>query len=223
MLDEKAELLKLRILNNKLKSHEFNENEKINEIKKNNQLLLDRLLDISKGKWASPGMKHKQPKKRMGPKSLNHVTKKRELERIDNENMKLMHRIVNQNPMLNTKKLEKEYRERRKLQKSLQRNRIIPIKSILKKKHERSAHRLPALQNINTPSAKDSNENKYSQSVSGSKKEPRSDLRASKEGAKEEKPESQTIQNKTPKQNKEVAKKPTKSTPGRVGGYVSVM
>lgn len=34
VLDERSELLKLRILNNKLKSHEFVENEKINEIRK---------------------------------------------------------------------------------------------------------------------------------------------------------------------------------------------
>ena len=40
-------------------------------------------------------MKAKQPKKRKGPKSLNYVTKKKELERIDNENMKLMNRIGN--------------------------------------------------------------------------------------------------------------------------------
>lgn len=76
VVDQQAELLKLRILNNRLKSHEFEANERINEIKKNNQLLLDKLLDISKGKWAAPGMKAKQPKKRIGPKSLNYVTKK---------------------------------------------------------------------------------------------------------------------------------------------------
>jgi hypothetical protein len=110
-------MLKLRILNNRLKSHEFEANERINEIKRNNQLLLDKLLDISKGKFAAPGMQHKLPSKRGGPKSLNYVAKKRELERIDNENMKLMNRIVTQNPMLNTKKFEAEYKQRRKLQK----------------------------------------------------------------------------------------------------------
>ena len=55
VVDEEAELLKLRILNNKLKSHEFEENEKIIGIKKCNQVLLDRLLEISKGKWSSVG------------------------------------------------------------------------------------------------------------------------------------------------------------------------
>lgn len=174
MLDEQSELLKLRILNNKLKAHEFVENEKINEIRRNNQLLLDRLLDISKGKWAAPGMKAKVVRKRMGPKSLNYVTKKRELERIDNENLKLMNRIVNQSPMLNTKKFEQEYRDRRRLQKSLQRNKLIPIKNLLKKKkrvNERSTGRLPPLQNAGTPSMKDGGERvKLPQTVSSSKK-----------------------------------------------------
>jgi len=47
-------------------------------------------------------MKAKQPKKRKGPKSLNYVTKKKELERIDNENMKLMNRIGNYTFLLST-------------------------------------------------------------------------------------------------------------------------
>lgn len=96
-------------------------------------MLLDRLLDISKGKWATPGMKARVPR-RVGPKSLNYVTKKKELERIDNENIKLMNRIVNQNAMLNTKKFEKEYQNRKRLQKSLQRNKLLPIQQMLKKK-----------------------------------------------------------------------------------------
>jgi len=33
VIDEEAEMLKLRILNNKFKSHEFQANERINEIK----------------------------------------------------------------------------------------------------------------------------------------------------------------------------------------------
>lgn len=36
VIDEEAELLKLRILNNKLKSHEFEENEKIISIRRSN-------------------------------------------------------------------------------------------------------------------------------------------------------------------------------------------
>lgn len=176
VLDEKSELLKLRILNNKLKSHEFVENEKINQIRRNNQLLLDRLLEISKGKWAAPGIKArvKKPKRRVGPKSLNYVTKRKELARIDEENSKLMKRILNQNPIMSTKKLENEYRERRRLQKSLQRNKLVPIQHMLNKKkrmNEKSTGRLPPLQNSDTPSAGESRHDRSNmpQSVHSSK------------------------------------------------------
>ena len=43
-------------------------------------------------------------------KSLNYVSKKREAERIDRENQKIMHRIINVKPqMVQTKKMNKEY------------------------------------------------------------------------------------------------------------------
>jgi hypothetical protein len=174
VLDERSELLKLRILNNKLKSHEFVENEKINQIRRNNQLLLDRLLDISKGRWAAPGMKAKKLKRKTGPKSLNYVTKRKELARIDEENSKLMKRILNQNPIMSTKKLESEFRDRRRLQKSLQRNKLLPIQKMLNKKkqnHEKSTGRLPPLQGSDTPSVADSKNERLRmpQSVSSSK------------------------------------------------------
>ena len=78
VVDEEAELLKLRILNNKLKSHEFEENEKIISIRRSNQVLLERLLEISKGKWSSVGNKgtNAPAAKKKGPKSLNYLNKK---------------------------------------------------------------------------------------------------------------------------------------------------
>ena len=54
-------------------------------INKHNQILLNRLVDISHGKWLSV-----QPKNRasetFGPRSLNVVARKRENERIEREN-----------------------------------------------------------------------------------------------------------------------------------------
>ncbi len=50
VLDERREMLKMRIINNKLKNHEFQDNEKIIEIKRENKKLLDKLYDISQGK-----------------------------------------------------------------------------------------------------------------------------------------------------------------------------
>ena len=195
-------MLKLRILNNRFKSHEFKANERINEIKKNNQLLLDKLLDISKGKYAAPGMKAKIRKKRIGPKSLNYVTKKKELERIDQENMKLMNRIVNQNAMLNTKKFEAEYQQRRRLQKSLQRNKLKPIQNMLRKKKmriQKSTGRLPTLPNAGETPSRETGHPKVQSSVGNTK-------------------------SKTPVHDKrqvEEVKHNPKATPGKSSKYVS--
>lgn len=51
--DGKYEQIKTQMLNNKIKTHEFQETEKIIEIKRNNKILLDRLMDISKGRGVS--------------------------------------------------------------------------------------------------------------------------------------------------------------------------
>ncbi len=47
MIDEEDELLKMRIISNKLKNHEFNDSEKIIEIQKSNQKLMDKLYEIA--------------------------------------------------------------------------------------------------------------------------------------------------------------------------------
>lgn len=191
-------------------------------------MLLDKLLDISKGKWAAPGMKAKQTKKRIGPKSLNYVTKKREMERIDHENLKLMNRIVNQNPMLNTKKFEKEYRDRRRLQKSLQRNRLLPIKQLMskkKKQHERSTSKLPALQNPATPSLNgNDNHPKMPQSVSNSKKRGTGFTEKKENMAKDESNIEQDVE-KTPQPNtnSNTTRKTTKGSPVKKQAYVSIL
>ncbi len=62
-------------------------------MKKNNQILLDRLLQISKGKQLSVGMARRQLNP---PKSLNYSKMKREAEKIDSENQKLLNRILQQ-------------------------------------------------------------------------------------------------------------------------------
>jgi hypothetical protein len=66
--------------------------EKIHGIKKSNQLLLDKLVEISKGKWSSVVSHVGSPI--TGQKSLNYHKKKKEAERIDNENQRLMQRII---------------------------------------------------------------------------------------------------------------------------------
>ena len=47
VIDEKDEVVKLRVITNKLKTHEFLDNEKINVIQKENKKLMDKLYEIS--------------------------------------------------------------------------------------------------------------------------------------------------------------------------------
>ena len=74
---------------NKSLIHSFFTLERIVEIKRNNQHLLDKLLLISKGKNSTTNQKNLKVE-RGASKSLNYITKKREAERIDRENQKIM-------------------------------------------------------------------------------------------------------------------------------------
>jgi hypothetical protein len=47
VIDEDDELLKMRVIANKLKNHEFNDSEKILEIQRSNQKLMSKLYEIS--------------------------------------------------------------------------------------------------------------------------------------------------------------------------------
>jgi hypothetical protein len=72
---------------------------KLNEIKRTNQVLLERLLDISKGKNVSVGRHNEiSPGVATAPRSLNYLNKRKEADRIDRENQKIMERIIKQGP-----------------------------------------------------------------------------------------------------------------------------
>jgi hypothetical protein len=47
VIDEDDENLKMRVISNKLKNHEFNDSEKILEIQKQNQKMMQKLFEIS--------------------------------------------------------------------------------------------------------------------------------------------------------------------------------
>lgn len=71
--------------------------------------MLDKLLVISKGKNCSTNQKNLKVE-RAPSKSLNYVSKKKEAERIDRENQKIMQRIINVKPqMVKTSKLQKQF------------------------------------------------------------------------------------------------------------------
>lgn len=74
------------------KTKEFLTNEKNITINKDNQILLNKLVEISSGKWSSVAPVPKKAKARnqsvkvKGPTSLNMGIRKRETERIEKEN-----------------------------------------------------------------------------------------------------------------------------------------
>jgi hypothetical protein len=76
------------------KTKEFMTNEKNITINKDNQILLNKLVEISSGKWSSVVTAPKRTVKRnqsvktsaKGPFSLNMIVRKRETERIEKEN-----------------------------------------------------------------------------------------------------------------------------------------
>ena len=109
--------------------------EKINEIRRHNQILLDKLVDISKGRqyyylalyWRRPNHSVGAPKKREHPKSLNYYSKKREAERIDLENQKIMQRIVKQGPIVAKSRLDEEFKTNSRYKKNIQRSAKVPM------------------------------------------------------------------------------------------------
>lgn len=85
------------------KTKEFLTNEKNITINKDNQILLNKLVEISSGKWSSvaPAPKRNQSVKVKvvsgigGPNSLNMGLRKRETDRIEKENHAFAKRLFN--------------------------------------------------------------------------------------------------------------------------------
>ena len=79
-------------------------------INRHNQILLNRLVDISHGKWLSV-----QPKNRasetFGPRSLNVIARKRENERIERENQAFAKRLFarQKEGSFSVKKMEEDF------------------------------------------------------------------------------------------------------------------
>ena len=69
------------------------------------------------------------------PRSLNYIIKKKEAERIDRENQKIMERIIKQGPSVSSKKLEQEYKETTlRFKKMKQKTLAISVEKIIEKK-----------------------------------------------------------------------------------------
>jgi molybdenum-dependent DNA-binding transcriptional regulator ModE len=62
---------------------------------------------------------------------MHYIIKKKEAERIDNENKKLLKNIVNTGPILSVKKMEADYRKREEWKRTIKRNKDMPVEKII--------------------------------------------------------------------------------------------
>lgn len=110
----------------------------MSEIKRTNQVLLERLLDISKGKNVSVGRHNEvSPSQVTAPRSLNYINKRKEADRIDRENQKIMERIIKQGPSYQSRKLEQEYQETTlRFKKMKQKSMALSVEKMLEKKKQ---------------------------------------------------------------------------------------
>jgi hypothetical protein len=111
-VDKRKKMNDLRVQNFK-----FQNFEKSQAIDKDNQLLLGRLVEISKQK--KPKLFTVKSEASI-PKTLNAPYRKRELERIANENEALARRLLTQNSAFSMKRLEDDYDRHRVLLKHVQ-------------------------------------------------------------------------------------------------------
>jgi len=97
------------------KTKEFLTNEKNITINKDNKILLNKLVEISSGKWSSvapvPTKKNIRNKsvKVKGPTSLNMGVRKRETERIEKENHAFAKRLFDKQAVLSKKALDNDW------------------------------------------------------------------------------------------------------------------
>ncbi len=96
------------------KTKDFLTNEKNITINKDNQILLNKLVEISSGKWSSiaaplPAQKknrNQSVRVMKGPFSLNMGVRKRETERIEKENHAFAKRLFDKQAVLQKKELD---------------------------------------------------------------------------------------------------------------------
>lgn len=105
------------------KTKEFLTNERNIVVNKDNQILLNKLVEISSGKWSSVAPAPKRDKRAKssavskGPVSLNMGLRKRENDRIEKENHAFAKRLFDKQAVLNKKDLDKDWRNHQKYKK----------------------------------------------------------------------------------------------------------
>lgn len=117
-----------KLNNNKVKTHGFIKNEKNAEINRENQILLNKLVEISNGKWSSVAKvsktatttKKAKPVLTGTKKSLNYERRRKEFERIERENMAIAQRLFNKQGSISKKKMDEDYGVHKKYKKQIQ-------------------------------------------------------------------------------------------------------
>mmetsp|Transcript_62404 Transcript_62404/g.71579 ORF Transcript_62404/g.71579 Transcript_62404/m.71579 type:complete len:465 (+) Transcript_62404:106-1500(+) len=86
--------------------------------RRHNQILLDKLVDVSQGKWSSV-RQMVSPTNVKGPRTLNFYHKKKEAERIALENEAFARRLMDRGPVISKKKFDNEYRQQQRYRKQI--------------------------------------------------------------------------------------------------------
>jgi len=92
-------------------------NEKNLEINRDNQVLLNKLVEISAGKWST--VKKEKESAEKGPKSLNMAARRKETERIEKENHAFAKRLFDKQANFSKKKLDEEFKNHCKYKKQI--------------------------------------------------------------------------------------------------------
>lgn len=102
-------------------------------------MLLNKLVEISAGKWSMIKKDKEAGKLAPGPKSLNLGFRKKETERIEKENHAFAKRLFDKQAVLSKKKFDEEYRNHKQYK-----NQIQKLKK--KKPEKRGLNGLPSEQ-----------------------------------------------------------------------------
>ena len=90
------------------------------EVNRDNQVLLNKLVEISTGKWSHIKKEKESGANLTGPKSLNVGYRKRETERIERETHAFAKRLFDRQAHLSKQKLEQDYKNHLKYKGQIQ-------------------------------------------------------------------------------------------------------
>ncbi|KAL4472341.1 hypothetical protein ABPG72_002824 [Tetrahymena utriculariae] len=163
-IDQNMVKLLQSIYNAKSFNMHFNENQRLNQINKQNQMLLDKLIEISEGKQSTikqqiqtPPLADKQNVRAMSQK------RKQAAMQIYTENQQLAQRLLNQRSFINQVQIQKEIEEYEKLKAHMQK-----IKPSVSRKRNASAQHAsnlpPIIQHYKNTSSNAQNRRKLKKS-----------------------------------------------------------